>query len=254
MGNVAGVLIGGSTGEAPNLTLEERIRVIDEVAAHVDGGMALVVSIADNAMENSRRLAAAAADAGAVLLVASCPNYFSSEATALPDYFAAIGDLAELDLCLYDNPAASHTTLSVADIQELMSAAPSLTHVKVTDRALEKVDALRHSTNLVIHAGDDSVLWHQLTRGAEGAMVATPLVYPDRARAFWESFSNGDRASAMDVYGSLVRFIHIGLSAGDYVQVVKTALHHLGVISSPEVRLPLGNLAPARVAEVIGAL
>jgi 4-hydroxy-tetrahydrodipicolinate synthase len=253
-GSVSGVLVGGSVGETASLTVEERIRLMREVAVQVDGDLALAVSIADNALENSRRLAEAAAEVGAELLMVSCPNYFSNDGAMLDAYFAQLSEFASVDLCLYDNPIASHTILSVSDIKALADAAPRLTHVKVTDTTLDKVEALRRETSLVVLSGDDVVLWHQLTRGAEGAMVALPMIYPQRAAELWRAFSSGDLDAAYAEYRQVTNFIHVALGAPDYVPVIKTVLHARGIIASPEVRLPLVGPTARRREEILASL
>src|SRR5262249_49475471 len=141
----------------------------------------LAFSISDNSIETSRRLSEIAGECGADLLMVLSPNYYGNDRAMLKAYFAAVSEFASADNCLYDNPIASHTQLSVADVVELEGAAPRLTHVKVTDLAVEKVTALRERTSLVVLAGDDAVLWGQLARGAEGAMVALPMIYPECA-------------------------------------------------------------------------
>jgi len=252
-GSVSGVLLGGSVGETASLTIEERVTLMREAAAQSDGQF-LAVSISDNVMEHSRRLSDAAGEVGADLLMVSCPNYYTNDRAMLEAYFAALSEFASADLCLYDNPIASHTTLSVDDIVALTKAAPRLTHIKVTDTAIEKVDAIRSRTSLVVHSGDDAVLWHQLTRGAEGAMVALPMIYPEHAADLWKAFAAGDLAAASTTYRQVTNFIHISLGAPDYVAVIKAVLHHRGVIASPEVRLPLTPLAGRRLEEVISSL
>jgi dihydrodipicolinate synthase/N-acetylneuraminate lyase len=252
--HVSGILVGGSVGEAASLTLEERVLVMNTVAEHIGRDRYLAVSISDNAIETSRRLSEAAGEAGADLLMVSCPNYYTNDGPMLEAYFGALSEFASADICLYDNPIASHTALSVADIAALAAAAPRLTHVKVTDTTIEKVEALRRDTSLVVHSGDDIVLWHQLTRGAEGAMVALPMIYPEHASALWRAFSDGDLPAAYEQYRHVTNFIQISLGGPDYVAVVKTVLHHRGLIASPEARLPLVAPTSRRRAEVIASL
>jgi len=255
-GHVDGILVGGSVGETPSLTVAERIEVMRFVSAELDLDAFLGVSIADNAIVNTRELAEAAADTGAHLLMLSCPNYYENSIEMLSAYLAAVAEFTPLDLCLYDNPIATHTTLSVSDIAALADALPSLTHIKVTDTSLGKVRALREHTDLVIHAGDDAVFWNQLVSGVHGAMVAMPMIYPEPTRQLWQHFADadGDSAAAAELYVKMARFTHLSLGAPDYVPVIKAVLHHRGVISSPEVRLPLVELNAIRYGEVIGSL
>jgi 4-hydroxy-tetrahydrodipicolinate synthase len=253
--HVSGVLIGGSVGEAASLTLDERITVMREVNQGVDRDQKfLAVSVSDNSIEYSRELAFAAGEVSADVAMVSCPNYFTNDISMLEQYFAAISDFVPCDICLYDNPIASHTTLSVQDVLRLAAAAPRLTHIKVTDTSVDKVTALRDATELQILAGDDAVLWHQLSRGAAGGMVALPMIYPDRAARIWSSFVEGDIESAFHEFAQVTPFLHCALGAPDYVPVIKAVLHARGVIASAETRLPNIPLAGRRLSEVLRAL
>lgn len=252
-GSVSGLLVGGSVGEVPSLTIDERIELMRSVAAHAAGALDLAVAVGDNSIENTRRLLDAAADVDIALLVVSLPNYYANDVGMLQEYFGALAAIAPVELCLYDNPLANHTPLTVAQIKSIVGAVPQITHIKVTDTALDKVSALRRETALAIHAGDDAVLWHQLARGVDGAMVALPMIYPQRAAELWRLVLAGELDAAYQEYRHATEFIHVALGAPDYVAVIKAVLHHRGVLASPEVRLPLVALTPQRRDEVIRA-
>jgi dihydrodipicolinate synthase/N-acetylneuraminate lyase/quercetin dioxygenase-like cupin family protein len=217
-------------------------------------GHALAVSISDNALATTRRLSEVAGEVAADVLMLSPPNYFANDLQMLVEYVGAVGEFASADICLYDNPVASHTLLSVADIKQLADAVPRLTHIKVTDTAIEKVAALRLATDLVICAGDDAVLWNQLARGVDAAMVALPMIAPEIAAALWRAYERGAMDEAFDAYARAAPFLHSSLGASDYVGVIKAVLEHRGIIGSAEVRLPLVALPERRRAEVIAAL
>jgi len=251
---VQGVLVGGSVGESPSLDFDEKAALMRAAAGHLGATHSLALSISDNSIETSRRLSEVAGECGADVLMVLAPNYYGNDLAMLEAYFAAISEFASADLCLYDNPIASHTQLSVADIVALQSAAPRLTHVKVTDLALGKVTALRERTSLVVLSGDDAVLWGQLVRGVDGAMVALPMIYPERAAAIWRALSAGDIETADAEYRHVARFIHLALGQPDYVAVIKTVLQQRGVLDSAEVRVPLVPLTATRRNEVIAAL
>jgi hypothetical protein len=88
----------------------------------------------------------------------SCPKYYGNSLEMLIEYLGEVAEFASADLCLYDNPIASHTLLSVADIARIAESVPRVTHIKVTDTAIDKVAELRAATALVILAGDDAVM------------------------------------------------------------------------------------------------
>ena len=252
--HVSGYLVGGSVGEVASLTIEERQLLMRECADHSGATHRLAVSISDTCIDNSLRLAETAAEIGADLVMVSSPNYFTNSRDMLVEYYGAIGGGCPVEICLYDNPIQSHTQLSIADLQAIAAAVPSLTHIKVTDTAVEKVAAVRAATDLVTLAGDDAVLWHQLDRGAEGGMVALPLIYPEIASDVWSALQRGDREGAYVRYNDCTRFMHIAFGSSDFVAVVKMVLHHHGVIASTEMRLPLIPPPAHRCAEILAAL
>jgi len=251
---VDGYLVGGSVGEHPSLTVEERLVALQVVAQYKEAHHHLVVSIGDNALPNVRHLSEAATEASADLLILSVPNYFANTLPGVTAYLRVVAQFSHRELCLYDNPVASHTSLSVADIAALAEAEPKLTHVKVTDLALGKVAALRAGTSLTIHCGDDAVLWNQLVDGAHGAMVALPLFYPGVAQSVWNALQRGATGEAAEAYRPASHFIHLALGAPDYPAVLKAVLAAQGVIATEEVRLPLMRLEHRRRAEVLAAL
>lgn len=252
--HVSGYLVGGSVGEVASLTLEERATLMRAAGRRRPAGHTLAVSISDNAIANSRVLSDVAGEVEADVLMVSCPNYFANDLQMLVEYFGAVGQFASADICLYDNPVASHTLLSVEDIAKLADAVPALTHIKVTDTAIDKVAALRAATDLVVCAGDDAVLWNQLVRGADAAMVALPLIAPELAAALWRAYTGGLTDEAFGLYARAAPFLHSSLGAIDYVSVIKAVLEHRGVISSGEVRLPLVPVSELRRTETLAAL
>jgi 4-hydroxy-tetrahydrodipicolinate synthase len=213
-----------------------------------------VFSISDNSVEVSRRLAEFAQQLGADLLIAACPTYYENTYAMLENYFMTLAGFSDCHLCLYDNPLATKTPLSVDTIARLAAANAKLTHVKVTDTAIGKVEALRSGTELLVYSGEDQVLWHQLEGGAVGGMVALPMIYPQRCASFWRAFAAGDRETADSEYRQMSHFIHRALGAVDYVAVIKAVLHHRGVIVSAETRSPLLPSTGRRLQSVLAAL
>ena len=252
--SVAGFLVGGSVGEHPSLSLEERLAVVRAVARCKSADHSLVANVSDNCIGTSLRIAAEAEEVGADMLIVSAPNYYTNTMPMVTAFLSALAENTSRDLCLYDNPIATHTAFTGHDLAELAAAVPRLTHIKVTDLAPDKVAWLREHTALTVLAGDDAGLWRMLIRGAHGAMVGLPMIYPEESRTMWTALQNGQQEEAAQIYRGCANFLHVALGAADYVQVIKTVLHARGVIRSTETRLPLSALDELRRAEVLAAL
>jgi 4-hydroxy-tetrahydrodipicolinate synthase len=255
MPRVDGVLVGGSTGETPSLSIAEREDVLRTVATHLSGSdHTIVFSIADNSLEHSRRLSDTAGEHGADLLILSCPSYYPNSQAMLTEYLAEVGEFASGELCLYDNPYVTKTWLTAAQVNALAAAVPQLSHVKMTDTAIGKVREIVAAGDATVYAGEDSVLWHHLLEGVEGIMSAIPMFYPDVCAELWEAFASGRRDEAFERYRAIAPFITAGIHADDYIAVVKTVLAHRSVIASSEVRRPLLPLSRERLSEILEAL
>ena len=94
---MAGVLVGGSVGESPNLTISERTALMRLTASHVGKHQRFAVSISDNSIEHTRQLADTAGEVGADLLLISAPNYFTNNLSMLQAYFGAVSEFVGVD-------------------------------------------------------------------------------------------------------------------------------------------------------------
>src|SRR4029077_10399863 len=67
-------------------------------------------------LAESVRLARHAQEHGAAGVLCASPYYFANSREGLRRYFAELDAALEIDLVLYDNPAATKTTLAADDV------------------------------------------------------------------------------------------------------------------------------------------
>ena len=141
----------------------------------------------------------------------------------LIEYFGAVGEFASADICLYDNPVASHTLLSVADIARIAERCRGSTHIKVTDTEIDKVAALRAATDLVDPRGRRCGALepaHARRRRCDGRAADDP---PESSRPSSGAPASVARSTTHSrVYARAAPFLHSALGAPDYVAVIKT--------------------------------
>src|SRR3954453_20328273 len=73
---VSGAFICGTTGEGFSLTTDERVQVAEAWLAGLPKSLRLIVHVGHNCMEDSRKLAAHAEQAGASAIATIGPNFF----------------------------------------------------------------------------------------------------------------------------------------------------------------------------------
>lgn len=255
---VDGYLTCGSVGEGASLTLEERITVMETVAAFRQAsGFQRVwfFGTSGTALPEIERLVQASVQHGVDALLTPQPSYFAISPPMPQQFFAAVAAMSDLPIVIYDNPYPTNYYLGTDEIIDLVAANPTIVGVKVTDPNVQKVSALKARSEMLVYAGDDFICWRMLSRGADGAMLAFPMILPKTYARFYGLHKEGKREAAFEVWSQeILPFVNECLRDTDYVQTSKAALYRLGVIASPEMRLPLTPLDAARWQEVDEAL
>lgn len=255
---VDGYLTCGSVGEGASLTLEERIDVMATVAAFRDttgSQRTWFFGTSGTALPEIAYLVQACVDHGLDALLTPQPSYFAISPPMPQQFFAAVAAMSDLPIVVYDNPYPTNYLLGTDEIIDLVAANPTIVGVKVTDPNVQKVSALKNRSEMLVYAGDDFICWRMLCRGADGAMLAFPMILPETYARFYGLHKEGKREAAFEVWSQeILPFVNECLRDTDYVQTSKAALYRLGVIASPEMRLPLTPLDAIRWQEVDEAL
>jgi 4-hydroxy-tetrahydrodipicolinate synthase len=241
-----GLVVAGSTGEGPSMTLAERVQTVRFFSQSMRGRLRLIVGVAETNLENIREIMRAGDAAGAVAYLVPLPFYFKHTSETITAFYREVSGFTDREIVVYDNPYTTKTVLTVADYARLREVRNNIRHVKVTDTTVAKIDAAKAS-GMILLAGDDGVMQHQVLRGCEGAVTAVLQVFPQESRAWFDRTREGDLAASTRLFSSLLPFINeLAIGADEYPAVVKWALRHRGVIASDEMRLPISQLTDFR--------
>ena len=255
---VDGYLTCGSVGEGASLTLDERMAVMETVAAfrrNSEVRRTWIFGTSGTALPEIERLIHACVEHGVDALLTPQPSYFAISPPMPQQFFAAVAAMSDLPIVIYDNPYPTNYFLGTDEITELVAENATIIGVKVTDPNVQKVSALKARSEMLVYTGDDFICWRMLCRGADGAMLAFPMILPETFACMFSLHSAGRREEAFTVWAQeILPFVNECLRDSDYVQTSKAALHRLGVIASPEMRLPLTPLDATRWQEVDEAL
>src|SRR3990172_5574259 len=97
-----GVLVSGTTGESPTLTLEEKLRLFTEVKAAVGGRGAVVAGTGNYATAESIELTREAEGLGVDAALMVVPYYNKPTQDGLYEHFKAIAASTQLPCLLYN--------------------------------------------------------------------------------------------------------------------------------------------------------
>jgi 4-hydroxy-tetrahydrodipicolinate synthase len=242
-----GYTLLGSTGEAPSLTTAKRMEIAAQALAATPAGKDVVVGVSHTSVDESVRLARHAQEHGARAVLCSVPYYFANSYEGVLRFLLTLDAALEIDLVLYDNPAATKTLLRPDWVVGWASELEHLGSVKLTDHDLAKVGAW-HAAGLTVLAGDDPILFQFLAEGVDGAMVIAPIVLAESFRTTWDLAAQGDLKAAMTVFArELAPFVH-AFGIGNEIATTKALLADLGVFASDELLSPLETVGAERRA------
>jgi len=238
-----GLVVNGTTGEAPTTTDAEKERLIRVVLEAVGDRAKVVAGVGTNITAHTQELARQAERAGAHGLLVVTPYYNKPAQDALAAHFTAVADSTGLSLLIYDIPGRTATAVATETLVKL-SAHPRIVGVKDAKGDPAGTSAVLARTDLVYYSGDDMVNLPWLSIGAVGFVSVTGHVVGDRLFEMIEAFTAGRNADARKIHQEVLP-VNVGLFRNQAAVLTKAAMDMLG-LPGGGVR---GPLLPASEAE-----
>ncbi|MGH9376279.1 MAG: dihydrodipicolinate synthase family protein [Terriglobia bacterium] len=252
---LGGVVVSGSTGEAPYLTEPERLRLI-EIAREVIHPPELV--IAGTGLESTEatlRLSREAVARGADALLVLPPVYYKSamKTEIIENHYRAVADGVKRPVLIYSIPQCSGLQMDVAMIGRL-SRRPNIAGLKESSGNVDFVRAIlgkvKKGFHLLMGSGGGFVA--ALDSGAAGGIVAQCGFEPRLCIGLYEAYRLGDRVTAERLQ-SLLRILVSEITAPYGIPGVKAALDLSGYVGG-DPRPPLSPLGAAVRRKIASAL
>lgn len=233
-----GIVVSGTTGEAPTTSVAEDGDILRAVLAAVGDRATVVAGVGTNHTEHSVELARQAQDAGAdgVLLVS--PYYNKPSQAGIAAHFEAVAAASDLPIMLYDIPGRTGVTIAP---ETFARVAQNEKFVAVKDAVGDLFRGVRimQDTGLSYYSGDDVLNLGWLTHGGAGVVSVVGHVAGEQYADMVASVDAGDLDRALKVYGDLVPVVDAIMGLAPGVMTAKAAMQLLGVHDNRTVRLPL---------------
>lgn len=252
---LSGVVVAGSTGEAPYLSNKERLRLTKLARRIVKPPQLLIVGTGLESTWGTIELSREAVACGADALLVITPNYFKSRmnSEALITHFRTVADSVYKPVIIYHIPQFTGIRMEPSAIAEL-SKHLNIIGLKESSGDLSYVKSvLRASkTNFQVLVGSAMIIVEAMRAGAKGAILGQADFAPELCLAIYEAAARGDWKRAKELHAHLVPLAtKISVPLG--VAGVKYAAEIRGFHAGP-VRGPLIPLNAKGKAQVEGAL
>jgi 4-hydroxy-tetrahydrodipicolinate synthase len=248
-----GVVVNGTTGEAPTTHAAEKAELIAAVVAAIGDRAQVVAGAGSNDTDHAVRMAEQAAKAGAHGLLVVSPYYSRPSQEGIYQHTVTIADATELPVMLYDVPGRTAVRYSPRTLERL-AAHPRVVAVKDATGDVQGAMCAIAATGLAYYSGDDGLLLPFLAVGAVGLVsMAGHLVGDGLAQAIRE-FDGGDTDGARATFLSLLPVIELVCGSGNGALRAKLALALLRRIPTAAMRLPQAAADEEEISEVRAGL
>lgn len=244
-----GLVVSGTTGESPTLSVDEKLSLFEAVVGAVD-----VPIIAGTTGSNTRAdiaLTRSASALGVAGILAVCPYYSRPSQSGIAAHFRAIAASTDLPLMLYDIPGRTGRKIDSATLIELGRDVSNIVALKdaAKDPGATAVVNTETPADFEVYSGDDSLTLSLMAIGAVGAVgVATHWCAPDHVEMF-EAWAHNDISAVQKINArQLASYDYEGSDATPNPIPTKAMLRALGHPVG-ECRLPIGP-APAGLEDI----
>jgi len=246
-----GLVICGTTGESPTLSIDEKLTLFETVASAVTVPILAGTTGYNTGLDIG--LTEEAGKLGIAGVLAVCPFYSRPSQAGLETHFRAIAGATDLPVVLYDIPVRSGRKIDSTTLVRLAADVPNILGLKDAAGNPGATAAVKANSpaDFEVYSGDDAMTLPLLAIGAVGVIgVATHWCAPDQVEMFG-AFERGDVLSAQRINARQLESFEFetGDAAPNPVPskaMMRTLGHDVGECRSPMGPTPDGLEAAAR--------
>jgi 4-hydroxy-tetrahydrodipicolinate synthase len=247
-----GLVVTGTTGEAPTLTDAERI---DLFAAAVEvareHGGTVIAGTGTYSTAHSVHLTRDAHGVGVDGFLVVTPYYNKPPPRGVVAHFEAIAAVTDKPIVVYNIPSRVVVNLEPETLTDLAEI-PNVQYVKQATEDIDQAKRIVSESGLILLAGNDELLLPFLEVGGKGGIFVYTHLVGRRVKELIARFEQGDRDGARAIEADLAPVID-ALAVTTNPIPLKAALNMLG-LEAGGLRLPLVEASDAEKAVVRAAL
>ncbi len=237
---VSGVVPCGTTGESPTLSKDEHLSVIRETVNQVSGKIPVIAGTGANSTEEALHLTKNAQEHGVDGFLQVAPYYNKPSQEGLFAHFSAIAEITDKPIILYSIPSRCGIEISTDTILRLREKYPHVCALKEAGGKSAKVsDTLaKIDDEFIVLSGDDGLTLPFMACGAQGVISVASNLIPLKVVEMVNAALSDNFMHARSIHLKNYTFFNDIFCEPNPVPI-KFLMHLKGLLSSPDVRLPL---------------
>jgi 4-hydroxy-tetrahydrodipicolinate synthase len=239
-----GLVVCGTTGEAPALTELEQLTLFEEIKSEVGHRAAVVAGTGSNSTADTIAFTKQAEAAGVDAALVVVPYYNKPTQGGMLAHFGAVAEATALPIVVYNIPARTGANMLPATLLELARRHGNIAGVKESTGDCAQFTAILRDrpSDFAFWSGDDHMLLPALALGGEGVVSVAAHLCARELRELIDAFAGGDAPRAGRIHRDLSPLV-AALFATSSPIPVKWAMNELGFALGP-CRPPIGEMTP----------
>jgi 4-hydroxy-tetrahydrodipicolinate synthase len=241
-----GVVVNGTTGEAPTLSDEERLGLLRAALDAVGDRATVVAGTGTYSTAHSIHLTEQAHNAGAHGFLVVTPYYNKPPPRGIVEHFKAVAAASDRPVMVYNIPSRVVINIEPETMAELAEI-PNVTSVKQANDDLEQAERILE-LGLDLYAGDDNIVYPFLELGGNGGVCVHTHVVGPQVKEMVRRFREGDTEGSRRIHEELAPAYELLAVTTGPIQI-KAALNLIGQ-DVGGLRLPLVEASEEEQAQI----
>ncbi|MCA6462872.1 MAG: dihydrodipicolinate synthase family protein [Chitinophagaceae bacterium] len=223
LAGAAGVIIGGSLGEASVITADEKELMVKAAQSVAGGKIPVLLNIAEGNTAIAVHQIQAAEKWGANGFMLLPPMRYRSDDRETVAYFTTLARATSLPVMIYNNPVDYKINVTL-DMLEELSSCSNIGAIKESTRDVTNVTRLinRFGDRFSILCGVDTLALEELVTGAKGWVAGLVCAFPEETMAIYALVKAGRIQEALEIYRWFMPLLELDIHP-KLVQYIKLA-------------------------------
>ncbi|SHO44467.1 4-hydroxy-tetrahydrodipicolinate synthase [Anaerocolumna xylanovorans] len=240
---ISGLIPFGTTGEIPTLSEYEFEEMMDKTIEYNKGRLPIYAGVGGNCTANVVKRAKMAEKYKIEGILSVCPYYNKPNQNGIYSHFKNLAEETSLNIIIYNIPyrtgvnVTNDTIHKLAEFKNIVGLKDSCGDIKQTMNLL-----LNTPENFSVLTGEDLLFYLTLTLGGSGGIMASAHINTEKFVKIYKDIKENNAEEALATWKELYPLIPL-LFEEPNPAPIKYCLNSLGLVDSPELRLPLTEIS-----------
>ena len=220
-----GVVLLGTTGEAPTISEREADEIIYEGLKAAEGKIDVVIGCSSNSTAEAVKKCRRAASLGAEKLLVLTPYYNKTNKEGMKRHFLTVAEVVQAKTIIYNVPSRTGCSVDTETLAEL-SNHENIIGIKEASGNISYAARVASliSDDFFMISGCDDITVPLMSMGASGVISVASNIVPGKVCDMTRAFLSGDTSTAKNIQISLLPLISALFSEVNPIPI-KTAMN-----------------------------